>query len=190
MGEIIPDIVKSKHMPRTLCWPIQYSHLEAAFTGRCVEDLRLSVHFGDKPVLFSSDSKAARRLATRWGFKMAPLGRRTLLIVEYDPDYRGFFNADANYRLTVRATVYPLPVATLRASGLTKARVREILVAQLHELTPPRLPSDRWCFHLGLGPQEYTIECIAVNWNGNREGEPVRTLVPFNKREPGGEVQG
>src|SRR5262249_28357414 len=158
------------HMPRTLCWPIQYSHLEAAFTGRCVEDLRLSVHFLDKPVLFSSRSKSDLRLANRWGFKTAPLGRSTLLIVEYDPDHRGFFYDDTDYRLTVRATVYPLPVTTLRANGLTKALVREILVAQLRELTPPRLPSHRWCFYLGLGPQELTIECIATNWDGNREG--------------------
>jgi hypothetical protein len=189
MGDIIPDIFNSKHMPRTLCWPVQYSHLEAAFTGRCLQDLRLSVHFGNKPVLFSSRSKTAPTLA-KWGFKIAPLGRSTLLIVEYDPDYRGFFNDDTVYRFAVRATVYPLPVNTLRANGLTKSRLREILIAQLRELTPRRLPSDRWCFNLGLGPQDLSIECIAVNWNGNREGEPVRTIVPIVMHEPGEEVEG
>jgi len=169
MGKIIPAIHKSKQMPKALCWPVQYSHVEACLIDRCDDDLQLSICFWEK-------SGSVNRNCTAH-----PLSSPSLLDLGYDPAYKGFWKDTRDNRYVVRATVFPIPVATWKDSGITKAQLRQVLIQEMRRLTPKRLPSDRWTFHTNLILPQRAIECIAVNWTGIREEEPVRLLVPIER---------
>ncbi len=143
VGNIFPRIYKSKQKPKTLCWPVQYSHVEACLQGRCEQEVRLSVHFSE-------------REGRAWIGRRSFLPERyRLLMLEYDPNHAGYWGDD-DYRHVVQATVNTITVKAWKASGLTKAQLRDVLVQQVRRLTPKRLPCERWTFHLELIPGSVT----------------------------------
>ena len=171
MGKIIPNIFKSKQKPKALCWPVQYSHVEACMLGRCDNDLQLSIFFWDKSAWVHTG-------------KVHPHSKPRLLNLDYDPTYTGIGQDEKDYRYVVRAKVYPIPVTKWKETRITKAQLSQALMQAVRQLTPKRLPCDRWTFQLSLDPPHRVVECVAVNWTGNREEDPVRVLIQVDPTPP------
>ena len=168
MSKIIPHIYKDK-LPKELLYPVKYSDIELCFLGRSTNDVNLKVFFHPYQNYWKEERERLEfegyyKIITFSNTPVAPQIRRDV----EDPN-------------AIWIRIYAVTHNVVNTSELNRVMLRELLVEQIHKLTPNGLPCDRWHFEVTLMAKAGLLECVSQEWTGMRQKPKTRLLISANK---------